>query len=183
MILRTLVLAALLATPGARGIVQPQTNESIHVSTITATVERLDRALRGLTCRMPDGSELPLIVDASVKLYDDLRVGDVIVIAVIDAVVVKVKPGAKLTNPTDTTEAARARVQDPLVQVTQQVTGVVTIEEIDRKAQTVVYKGPDNRRVLRMVRDPRLLDDLRRGDVVEVTLTRERAVSIERAGP
>jgi hypothetical protein len=46
--------------------------------------------------------------------------------------------------------------------------------------QMVVYKGADNRQVQRQVRDPRLLDGLKAGDVVEITYTRERAIALER---
>jgi hypothetical protein len=44
----------------------------------------------------------------------------------------------------------------------------------------VTYRTHDNRRVVRAVTDKRLLEGVHPGDRVEVTLTRDRAVSIER---
>ena len=56
----------------------------------------------------------------------------------------------------------------------------VTIEEVDPQALTVTYRSKDNRKIMRAVSDKRLLAGIRPGDRVEVTMTRERAVSIER---
>jgi hypothetical protein len=44
----------------------------------------------------------------------------------------------------------------------------------------VVYMGGDNRRVQRQVGDPRLLEGLKAGDVVEITYTRARAIGLQR---
>jgi hypothetical protein len=49
-----------------------------------------------------------------------------------------------------------------------------------RTSNWVTYKTADNRRVIRAVADPKLLDGLEPGDVIEVTLTRERVIELER---
>ena len=56
----------------------------------------------------------------------------------------------------------------------------MTIESIDPFTQTIVYKGADNRRVQRQVLNPQLLEGLNAGDVIEVTYTRARAISLQR---
>ena len=61
----------------------------------------------------------------------------------------------------------------------EQTKATVTIEEVDPQGLSVTYRTQDNRKVLRHVTDKRLLEGIRRGDRVEVTMTRERAVSIE----
>ena len=45
----------------------------------------------------------------------------------------------------------------------------------------ITYKGADNRSVTRMVSDRRLIDGLKRGDTIEITYTRERAIELTRA--
>jgi hypothetical protein len=45
----------------------------------------------------------------------------------------------------------------------------------------VVYHGADTRRVMRAIQDPALIEGLKPGDVVEITITRERAISLARA--
>jgi hypothetical protein len=57
---------------------------------------------------------------------------------------------------------------------------VVTIERVDLNTQTVVYKTGDNRSVIRYAVDRKLLENLKQGDVVEVTYTRQRAVELEK---
>ncbi len=44
----------------------------------------------------------------------------------------------------------------------------------------VTYRTQDDRKIVHAVRDKALLDGIRAGDRVEITVTRARAVSIER---
>ena len=181
MTLGILVATLLITTPITLSAQAP--NQSVRVVTATLTVEAIQRSTRGLVCRGQDGVMHAITVDPKVTLYDELAEGDVVVIDYIDATVVTLKPGAALTVMSDTTSEARARVTDPMVKVEQQVSAIVTIDEIDLDARTVVYHGKDTRRVLRAVQDMNLLRGLRAGDVVEIVLTRERAVSMRRQAP
>ena len=63
----------------------------------------------------------------------------------------------------------------------QQIKAAVTVESVDRQQNMIAYKTGDNRRVIRAVIDPRLLDGVKAGDVIEITYTRERAVDLQRA--
>ncbi|HEY6508560.1 MAG TPA: hypothetical protein VIY56_11150 [Vicinamibacterales bacterium] len=156
-------------------------NESVQVSTRVLTVVRVERATRGLVARDAFGILQALTVAPDVALYDELAEGDLISIDSIAAVVVELTPGAALTTVDDTTTRARAEVADPLVTVEQQLRLVVTIDQMDPVAGTVVYHGKDNRRVLRSVQDRALLRGLKPGDVITVTLTREKAVKVTRS--
>jgi hypothetical protein len=49
-----------------------------------------------------------------------------------------------------------------------------------RTSNWVTYKTADNRRVIPAVADPKLRDGLEPSDVIEVTLTRERVIELER---
>jgi hypothetical protein len=65
----------------------------------------------------------------------------------------------------------------------EQVKAVVVIESVDVRDQIVVYRMEDGMKARRYVEKRELLQGLRPGDRVEVTLTRERAISIERPRP
>ena len=65
--------------------------------------------------------------------------------------------------------------------VLQRTRLVVTIDAVDAATASVTYHGSDNRRVLRVVQDRKLLEGLKVGDVVTITFTRAQAVSIARA--
>jgi hypothetical protein len=146
--------------------------------TSTATVERIEKSSRLLTLRAPENMMQTVYVDPAVKEFNDLKVGDVITIRYLESVVVQVRPGAALSGPRDTTEEARNAGGENVV---GQQKVIVTIDSIDSQGQVIVYRTADGMKAARYVADKRLVQGLRAGDRVEVTLTRERAVSIERA--
>jgi len=92
-----------------------------------------------------------------------------------------VRPGGKPSVPVDTTADARPATTSAESEVLQQLKAAVTVESVDRSARVIAYKTADNRRVNRAVADPRLLEGLKAGDVIEITFTRERAIDLQRA--
>jgi hypothetical protein len=115
-------------------------------------------------------------VDPSVTAFDDLEVGDVVTVRFTESVVVQVRPDAKPTTLQDTTEAARTAGD---ANVIQQQKRIVIFEEVDSQGLFVTYRTEDNQRGIHPVLNKELLEGLRRGDRIEITLTLARAVSIE----
>jgi hypothetical protein len=146
-------------------------------STTTATVDRIERSSRVLTLRSAGNVFQTVYVDPSVKAFDDLKAGDVITLRYTESVVVQVRPGAALSDARDVTAQAQKAGNE---QVVQQLKAVVTVVGIDPQGLSIEYRTKDGLKVLRPVNDKRLLEGLRVGDRIEVTLTRARAVSIER---
>jgi hypothetical protein len=146
--------------------------------TLVATVERINLRTRVLTVKNEDGAVQDVLVDPAVKNLSDLRVGDAITVRYVESIVVRVRPGARLGTEKDTT--ATARRGEGGANVEQQSQAVVTIDHIDADRQVVTYRTADGQKIVRLVEHKALLDGLRAGDRVEVTFTRERAVSIER---
>jgi len=159
---------------------EPKTSVREFVA-LAGTVDRTDRISRLLTLRGDDGLAHSVYVPPEFTLFNELKSGDRVVTRLRESIVVSARPGLKPRLLTDTTAEAAKQPRgaaDP--KLTQQLTIVVTIESVDRTTQSVIYKAPDNRRIVRAVLDPRLLDDLKPGDVVEVTLTRERVIELQR---
>ena len=148
------------------------TNES----TVTATVDRIERSSRVVTFRSEGNVYQSVYVEPTVAAFDELKVGDVVTVRLIESVIVELRPGAKPTVVRDTTEEARKGDEH----VVQQLKMVVTIEDVDPQGQFVAYRTGDNRKVMRPVMDKRLLEGIHAGDRVEITMTRARAISIER---
>jgi hypothetical protein len=146
-------------------------------STMTATVDRIERSSRLVTFRGDDNVLRTIAVDPSIQIFDELHPRDVVKVRYVESIVVQVRPDAALRDVNDTTEAARKAGKPD---VFQQLKAVVKIERVDPQGLSVEYRTADGRKVLRPVSDKRLLEGVREGDRVEVTLTRERAVSIER---
>ena len=161
-------------------------NAVTRESTITATVDRIERSSRVVTLRSPelgtfrrpgeDGIQ-SVYVDPSVKVLDDLKVGDVITVRYVESVVVQVRPGAALSDARDVTAEAQKAGNG---QVLSQQKAVVKVESINPQSLSIEYRRQDGQKVLRQVQDKRLLEGLHVGDRIEVTFTRERAVSIEK---
>ena len=177
---RPLLYATVLMFLWAAGGVRAQAPNVVTTeSTVQAKVDRIERSIRVVTLRQEGqgGSTLlSVYVDPTVAGFDDLKVGDSVVVRYVESVIVQVRPGAALKDPRDTTAEAKKAGN---AQVIEQTKATVTIEEIDSQGLSVTYRTQDNRKVLRQVSDKRLLEGIRRGDRVEVTMTRERAVSIE----
>jgi hypothetical protein len=175
---RATLIASLLLTPAAAQEPRTSVREFVNAA---GTVERVDRTSRMLTFKGDQGISQSVYVPPDLKIFDDLNPGDTIVARIRESVVVSTRPGLKPQAVKDTTAAAAANKRDATdPDVLQQITAVVTIENIDPAARVVTYKTADNRRVARAVLDPRLLEGLKPGDVIEVTLTRERVIELQR---
>jgi hypothetical protein len=165
----------------ALGPVTPEPPQAPNVvtreSTVTATVDRIERSSRVVTLRSDDNVVRSVYVDPKVAVFDELRVGDVVVIRFVESVIVQVQPNAQPSAVRDTTDEARTARGD---QVVTQAKVVVTVENIDSQRMLVSYRMQDGQRAVRGVNDKRLLEGLRPGDRVEITVTRERAVEIQR---
>jgi len=173
------ILSALMLTLMSHAVQAQATAPNVVTTelTTTATVERIERSSRALTLRSGGNVFQTVYVDPSVKTFDDLRQGDIVTLRYAESIVVQVRPGAALSDPKDSTAEAQKAGND---QVLQQLKAVVKVESVDAQGLSIEYRMKDGRKILRSVADKRLLEGLRVGDQIEVTLTRERAVGIER---
>ena len=168
------MVCMLMAVLGAQ---DPKTSVRT-VAALSGRVDRIDNATRSLILRVGDNSYQSVFVGPDVKVFNELKPGDNVTIRVQESVVVAMRPNTRPSVISDTTAAAKK--ETPSSDVMQQLKAVVTIESVDPSTSMIVYKTGDNRRVMRAVADPKLLEGLKANDVIEITYTRERAVEIER---
>jgi hypothetical protein len=167
-----LVLVVMAAVEGSAAAQNTSTKEV----TVRATVDRIQKSERVVTFRAEGNIFQNIYFDPSVKGFDDLKVGDEVTVRFQQSVVVKVNRNAKLSTARDTT--AEAQKADPTVM--QQVTAVVTVESIDMEDRQITYRAADDRKITQRVEDTKMLKGLHSGDRIEVTLTRAKAVSIQK---
>jgi len=91
-------------------VAQAPPRSSTAETTVTATVDRIDKFSRTLTLRRDNSITQMVTVDPSEKLFDELKTGDRVTVRYTDSVVVQVRPGASLSLPRDTTIRFRLRV-------------------------------------------------------------------------
>ena len=177
---RTLVVAITLLTAYASAAQTTATAPKTvtqHVMTVTAKVERVDKIARSLTVKTDDGLSYTIFCGKELKVFDELKTGDTVTARFNDSYVATLKPGAKMQQMTDTTVDAKKNATAS-ADVMQQIKMVVTVDAVDAPKGLITYRTADNRVVSRLVQDPKILTGLKRGDVVEVTYTRERALEL-----
>jgi hypothetical protein len=170
MLLPVLIVAFTLQ---ASSVTQP-------ISEVSGIVDRIERAGRLVTVRSADGMLTPIHAGPELPAFDQLERGDRVTIRFYDSYIVEATPGARMKPVEDTTADAQKKLDTAETAVLQQLKLVVTIDEIDRRNNTVTYHDVTNRRVLRGVQQPKLLEGLKPGDVITITYTRARAASIEK---
>jgi Cu/Ag efflux protein CusF len=168
-------LVAQAASPAAK----PKVHEAAVV-TVRGTVEAIDKEKQTVTLKGPKRT-LTLHVRDPKKL-EAIKVGDPVVGKYYEALALEVKkPGAATPGMTAQQGVATSKPgETPAGAVGQQVTVTVTIAEIDKKAGTVTVKGPEGSTETIKARDPKNLDALKVGDLVEITYTRALAIALDK---
>ena len=155
-----------------------------NLVTATARVKALDQQTRQVTLARADGSEVTLYADDTVRNLPQVKVGDEVTASYYESLAYEVKkPGTATPGATVAEEAARAKVGEKPAGAGARVTTIVTtITGIDKAAGTVTLQGPTGKATTVKARDPRNLDRVAVGDLVEITYTEAVAVSVEKPG-
>ena len=162
------------------------TRSDAVVLNYTGTITDIDYQNREMTLKGPDGRLETFVVDKAVRRFNEAKVGD------------KVSADYYLGIDAEVREPTAEEEQNPLVVLdtagktgpeaapaaydVRQVRAVVTIESLDRKAQTVTVKGPRGKYFTARVADPSRFERVRIGDTILMTFTEATAVSLKPAG-
>jgi hypothetical protein len=169
-----IVLMALMLVQEPTGVIQ-------QVFEMAGQVNRIDRTGRTVTITSAGTVSAPIYAGPGLPIFDQLSSGDLVVVRYYDSYIVEVTPGERMAPPATTTADAQKELNRDDASVLQQTKLVVTIDAVDPATASVTYHGFDNRRVFRVVRDRRLLEGVKVGDVVTITYTRAQAVGITKA--
>lgn len=154
---------------------------SQNVVSETATVKALDLSTREVTLQHADGSTVTIHAGAQVRNLPQVRVGDNVTVTYYQSLAYDVTKAGEGTPGVTSAEAlARAKPgEKPGGAVGRIITITATITAIDKAAQTVTLKGPDGDMVTVKARDPKKLDKVAVGDLVNITYTEAVAISVE----
>ena len=155
-----------------------------NLVTATARVKAIDQQTRRVTLERADGSELMFYADDTVRNLPQVQVGDEVTVSFYESLAYQVKkPGTATPGATVAEEATRAKPgEKPAGAGARVTTMVATIVGIDKAAGTVTLQGPTGKATTIKARDPRNLDRVVVGDLVEITYTEAVAVSVEKPG-
>jgi Cu/Ag efflux protein CusF len=154
------------------------------VTKIRGTVAGVDKDAGTVTLKGPKGRTVTIEVKDKSKL-DQINVGDPVVAAYMEAVawrVVKAGSGAAPGVSTQETRVSSKPGETPAGAVGREVTATVTITAIDRKNHTVTVKGPQGGTETIKAKEPKNLEGLKIGDMVEISYSQALAVSLDKSG-
>jgi hypothetical protein len=168
------------ATGGAMKATGPGKGAVANTVEITATVQAVDKAKRAVTLKGPEGNVRTITVGPEVKNFDQIKVGDQVVVQYLEALSVELKKGG--TAPVARTESAVAGTakagEKPGAGGARRITVTADVVAVDAAKQTVTLKGPE-RTVDVKVHDPDQFKLVKVGDQVEATYTEALAISVE----
>jgi Cu/Ag efflux protein CusF len=168
--------------PPAKAGALPSGSQAASVK-VNATVEAIDKDKGTVTLKGPKRT-LTLAVKDKSKL-DVIKVGDPVVATYTEAVAFQVRkagsaaPGVSVKEERETSKPG----ENPAGAIARQVTVTATIEAIDTKAQTVTIKGPEGNAETIKVRNPKNLEGVKVGDMVDITYAQALAVALDKPVP
>jgi Cu/Ag efflux protein CusF len=150
----------------------------------TGTVEAVDKATRQVSIKGPKGNVNTVTAGPDVRNFDQIKVGDQVIVQYLEAVSLTLKKdGKELRSRTDTTDSARAAAGDkPAGIVARQVEVIADVIAVDAKTQVVTLRGPKQVVELK-VRDPEQFKLIKVGDQIQAVFTEAVAMSVEPAAP
>lgn len=170
--------AVLLFSATAQG--QPARTVGETVSE-TFTIEAIDRSSRTVTLKdLKDGTVEDVVCGPEVKRFDELKVGDRVVMRYTESLVTMIsRPGSAPKAP-DTTAVNRS-TGTPGASVARQQTTTVTLDAIDPKVPSVSITTADGRKMSFKIANAKNVEGYKPGDKVDVTYTQALAIEVQPA--
>jgi hypothetical protein len=167
---------------GDEAATQPKiTGETISQNvSVKATVEAIDLDKRMVTLKDENGKITDLQVGPEVKNLPQVKKGDVVVATYHEAIGYEVhKAGTKEPGSNASAAAGRAKPGSmPAAGLAEVKTVTSTVEAIDKAKSEVTLKGPEGHSVTIKVKEPKRLDGVNVGDLVEITYAQALAISV-----
>ena len=176
--LKTYGAAIVLAAVAAAASAQVSKTLPGKLEMVTVSVESIEKSTREVTVKKPDGTYDVFYVPADVKRFDTLKIGDKITAKYYESVVLNLQaPGQK---PVDKDSGAVTRTGDRNAATgAHQRTITATITQIDMKAPSITFSGPNGWHYSTRVEDTKTLGKVKVGDKVDITWTEALIVSID----
>jgi hypothetical protein len=165
---------------------KPMSRSELVLLNYTGTITDIDYSDREMTLKDSQGRHETFLVDKKVQRFNEAKVGDKVSIDYylgFNAEVRKPTPEEE-RNPLVVLSGSGKAGPDaaPAAYGMRQIRAVVTIESLDRKAQTVTVKGPRGKYFTARVIDPSRLEKVNIGDTILIIFTEAAAISLKPAG-
>ena len=154
--------------------------EAVRVS---AAVVGIDKVGRTVDLKGPKGRVVTLAVGDEVRNFDQVQLGDQVVVRYVRALSLELKKtGSAIMEKSEKSDAVRAPAgARPGAAGARQVTVLANVVAVNKKTKTITLKGPKGNQVDLVVEDPKQLALVKKGDQVEAVYTEAVAISVEAA--
>jgi Cu/Ag efflux protein CusF len=146
------------------------------------TITNVDAARRELTVRRAKGDEVVVPVGDEVKNFDQIKVGDQIVLRQSESVVLSLKKTDKRMRERSVAESVNVAKpgEKPGISATRETHIIADVTAVDKDKGSITLKGPKLSRTF-VLRDPSLLANIKKGDQIEAVVMEGEALSVETA--
>ncbi len=163
----------------SKAVEKPGILEAV-VTTIEATVEKVDHDSRKVTLKGPEGKTITIEVDERVKNLPQVEVGDLVTVEYVEAVAIQVFAPGEMTpgiNAVTTIGSAKPG-EKPAGLAMKEITAVATINAIDKANSLVTLAGTEGRVKTVKASNPENLEKVTVGDKVMITYTEAIGISV-----
>jgi Cu/Ag efflux protein CusF len=151
-------------------------------TTETATVTKINQKTREVTIKTEDGKEHSFVASKEIKNLPQVKKGDIITVNYTEALAYEVREHNKAAGVSTTQAAATADSGAmPAAVVAQQTKATVRITAIDPKVPSVTFMGPRGNTETITVKDPKKLNGVKVGDLVDITYTEAIGIKVDPA--
>lgn len=169
--------------PGAAGgsVVASEPGKAVAVNAVevTALVTSVDKAARIVTLKGPDGRNVDVVCGSEVRNFDQIKVGDRVLVQYQEALSLELKKVRSNAAPAVAAVGGAAKPGErPAALAGQEITALADVVAVDRKKSLISLKGPRGNVVDLKVRNPEHFKVVKKGDQVEVTYTQAVAMSV-----
>lgn len=169
--------------PPALPMASPPPSGTLGETTVTerATVKKLDLQERMVTLERADGTQITFRVSEAVRNLPQARVGDVVTATFHESISYAVKAPSEGTLGTTVNEQIKRAEpgQKSGMSGSRATTVTSRIAKIDKAAGTVTIEAAGGDTLTVKARDPKNLDRIAVGDLVDMTLTEAVAISVD----
>lgn len=148
----------------------------------SATVTAIDKETRKVSLKTAAGKTFDVVAGPEVKNFDQVKVGDQLVVKYVQALTLQVKKGGGLRESTQSSDAAQAKPgQKPGAAEAREVTITADVLAVNPKAMTITVQGPGGKIVDLKVKNPEHFKAVKKGDQIEAVYVEAVAISVEPA--
>jgi Cu/Ag efflux protein CusF len=185
----SLIAAAVLAAATGQALAQDKSAQTAAQRgkgeaagmRITATVESIDQATRKVTLKGPEGNLMSFVASDEVRNLAQVNKGDKVTVDYLQAIGMRLaKTDSKIRERVISEDVKRAAPgQMPGGTMTREVRVVASVEAVDAKKSSITLRGPE-RTLTMKVEDPKVLEGVKKGDMVEAVYLEGVSIKVEK---